>query len=84
MSDVVVTLELGDASDELKLAEAINAFAEWQTTDEPATECEHDIPPIMVKTQFSRDGVRKSLIFQERRFAAAFLSFWRTERRKGH
>jgi hypothetical protein len=85
MSDVVVNLGVERPRDELVLASAIEAYAKWrQYMCNPEERHEDsDAPDIMVKTRHGGNGVvTKTLIFQERRWAAAFLRIWRSERRR--
>ncbi len=85
MSDVVVQLGLRVASDEARLADAIEAFARWRETlcgqpgiDPPET------PDVMVRTVGCVDGrLEKQLTFPNRDCAAAFLRFWRSTRQTG-
>lgn len=85
MSDVVVNLGLERPRDEVVLASAIETYTNWRqymcNRDERHEDGE--APDIMVKTRHAADGnVIKTLIFQERRWAAAFLRIWRSERRR--
>jgi hypothetical protein len=85
MSDVVVRLGLDQPSDEVILNKAIETYTCWRhfMCDDRHRIATNDAPDIMVKTGWSGDGaVLKTLIFQERRWAAAFLRIWRTERRQ--
>jgi len=86
MTDVVVTLGMKAPEQEVQFASAIDAFARWrEETICGQAEAEHhrDTPHIMVKTGWDVSGnVQKKLIFQERKWAAAFLQFWRAEKRK--
>lgn len=84
MADVVVNVGLQRPNDDLVLASAIETYARWrQYMCDPDTRAgAEDAPDIMVKTRWSEDGaVTKTLIFQERRWAAAFLRIWRNHRR---
>lgn len=85
MNDVVLRLGLSRPGDDLRLNNAIETYARWRAylcdTEErlPDTAA----PDIMVKTGFRHCGaVDKTLIFQDRRWAAAFLWIWRAERRR--
>ena len=85
MTDVVVNLGLKNPGDERKLANAIETYARWRSymCDAEARQPEGEAPDIMVKTGFqSCGGIQKTLIFQERRWAAAFLRIWRNECRR--
>ena len=79
MSDVVVSLDLVDQSDEAALNAAIDAYAQWRSDCE--SEADSDAPDIMVRTSWQSEGVRKTLIFQDRSWAAQFLTYWRQARR---
>lgn len=86
MSDVVVTLGMDAPEQEARFASAVEAFARWREETicgQAETEQHPDAPHIMVKTGWDISGqVEKKLIFQERKWAAAFLQFWRAEKRK--
>jgi hypothetical protein len=85
MSDVVVNLGLEAPRDEVILANAIDTYTKWRQymCNPEERQYDGDAPDIMVKTRPSADGaVTKTLIFQERRWAAAFLRIWRSERRR--
>ena len=86
MNDVVVNLGLDRPEDAQILASAIDTYARWRQ-NLCAVESRHldeDAPDIMVKTGFRACGaVQKTLIFQERRWAAAFLRIWRYQKRQG-
>ncbi|MCI4645704.1 MAG: hypothetical protein MRY64_13070 [Hyphomonadaceae bacterium] len=85
MADVVVKLGLKRPGDDLRLANAIETYARWRAhmCDVEVRQPEEEAPDIMVKTGYQVDGgVLKTLIFQERRWAAAFLQIWRSERKR--
>lgn len=85
MADIIVNLGLKRPGDELRLANAIETYARWRAymCDTEARQPEGEAPDIMVKTGFPADGsIQKTLIFQERRWAAAFLRIWRHERKR--
>ena len=85
MSDVVVNLGLERPRDEVALASAIETFTQWREymCDRDERHDDGEAPDIMVKTRHAGDGiVTKTLIFQERRWAAVFLRIWRSERRR--
>lgn len=84
MSDVVVRVDLESAAEESVLAQAIDAFTRWRSETCPADDTCRDAPEIMVKTSWRHDSLEKTLIFQDRRWAAAFLKFWRVERRRAN
>lgn len=85
MADVVVTLGLKEPWEEQILANAIDTFARWRETvcASEAGDRLIEAPEIMVKTALGEDGaVRKQIIFQDRRWAAAFLHIWRNHKRR--
>ncbi len=82
MSDVVVSVRVSEPSEERRLVKAIHAFAHWQEQVCDDFRAELGDPDLMVKTSIRTDGLEKTLIFQDRRWAAAFLRFWRVERRR--
>ncbi|MEM1106373.1 MAG: hypothetical protein AAGH87_08265 [Pseudomonadota bacterium] len=84
MSDVTVNLGMAGDRDEKILSSAIEMYTQWRQNmcDMEARAHQGDAPDIMVKTAFAACGaVSKTLIFQERRWAAAFLLIWRHQRR---
>ncbi|MEL6567718.1 MAG: hypothetical protein AAFQ22_04815 [Pseudomonadota bacterium] len=85
MNDVVVNLGLDRPGDEQILASAIETYARWRQNlcEIDSRQASDDAPDIMVKTGFKSCGaVQKTLIFQERRWAAGFLRIWRYQRRQ--
>lgn len=85
MNDVVVQLGLEGPKDEQILASAIDTYARWRQNicEFDSRHGDDEAPDIMVKTGFQPCGaVQKTLIFQERRWAAAFLRIWRYQRRE--
>ncbi len=85
MNDIIVNLEVQDPRDERVLLSAIDLFTRWraETCLEPSSDVDTDAPEIMVRTAHSGCGaVEKQVIFQERRWAAAFLKIWRAEKRR--
>ena len=82
MSDVIVRVGLDEPSQESQLTLAIDAFARWREDACDADCADNDAPDIMVKTNWDATGqVHKTLIFQDRKWAAAFLRFWRDQKR---
>lgn len=84
MNDIVVSVGVEGPKDETALARTIQLYTVWrqnlcESEDRPA----EDAPDIMVKTTGMRPSgcVEKTVIFQERRWAAAFLRIWRYQRR---
>lgn len=85
MNDVVLKLGLARPGDDLRLNNAIETYAQWRAHLCDAGERLEDAgaPDIMVKTGFRHCGAMdKTLIFPERRWAAAFLWIWRAERKR--
>ncbi len=83
MSDVVVRVGLEEPSQETQLTMAIDAFARWRQESSDQECANNDAPDIMVKTNWDAAGqVHKTLIFQDRKWAAAFLRFWREQKRE--
>ncbi len=78
MSDVIVSVDVACAAEADELSQAIEAFTQWrfEACGEAGGDCA-DAPEIMVKTAWTQDAVKKTLIFQERRWADAFMDFWR-------
>ncbi|MEL6258114.1 MAG: hypothetical protein AAFQ67_03540 [Pseudomonadota bacterium] len=84
MSDVVVRVELENQADEEALSAAILAYAQWRSDaveDDLEDDEDGDAPEIMVRTSCEPTGICKTLIFQDRAWAAQFLSYWRKARR---
>lgn len=85
MNDIVLNLGVNDPRDERVLQSAIDLFTRWraETCLEPSSDLATDAPEIMVRTAHSSCGsVEKQVIFQDRRWAAAFLKIWRAEKRR--
>lgn len=78
MSDVIVNLALEEPEDGARLAEALDAYAHWfSEAGNPSA----DAPDVMVRTAFDASGtLSKQVIFQDKKWAAAFLRFWRSGR----
>ena len=78
MSDIIVNLELEKPEDSARLAKALDAYAHWFST---AGQPSEDAPDVMVRTAFDASGaLSKQVIFQDKKWAAAFLQFWRSGR----
>ncbi|MEO0465075.1 MAG: hypothetical protein AAF216_00925 [Pseudomonadota bacterium] len=87
MNDVVVNLGVESPTDETALNRAIQLYTVWRQNlcDVENRVPDDDAPDIMVKTGLRPNGtVEKTLIFQERRWAAAFLRIWRSQRQLVH
>lgn len=84
MTDIIVNLGMESPQDESALARTIQLYTVWrQNLCDAEERVVGDAPDIMVKTTgFCSGGhVEKSVIFQDRRWAAAFLRIWRSQRR---
>ena len=76
MSDVVVELWLDNSEDDERFATALDTFVMWQ--DESGAAAADNAPDMMVRTSFDASGaLSKKVIFQDRKWADAFLHFWR-------
>lgn len=77
-TDIVVDLSLKSAEEVALLATVVDAFVKQFLG---RTRLGNEAPDVMVRTAFSPDGeVSKKLIFQERRWADAFVAFWETQK----
>lgn len=77
-NDIVLDIDLLSADDDLKLATAIDTFLENQQLLGQA--CSEAIS-IMVRTTFGPSGQRqKSVVFEDKRMAESFFSFWLDQR----
>lgn len=77
MSDVVVRMPLRGDEESERLSHALDAFARLKAEQEP-----DDDAFMMMKTEMLDGAMIKCLIFDARSRAAAFLSYWRQERRR--
>ena len=86
VSDIVLSLGVEGPDEENALVRTIQLYTIWrQNLCDTEDRVVGDAPDIMVKTGLKPGGtVEKTLIFQERRWAAAFLRIWRNERRSVH
>jgi hypothetical protein len=79
MNDVVVNLDLGTPEEQVLWEKAVDFFVGLLDSDEHTSEA--DAPDMMVHTAFKPNGrVRKTLIFQDRTWADAFLNFWEEQK----
>lgn len=78
MNDVILTLDLSNMDEDSLLSGALDAFVSSKVdAGRPAS----DAPDMMVRTMMSPAGrVRKQLIFQDQKWADAFLSFWEDQK----
>ena len=77
--DVVVHLPINGQREDDLFASTLEAFAKWLSES-----CMADEAPssVFVTTEMTGGAARKTLIFEERRSAAAFLVFWRQQKRQ--
>ena len=77
-TDIVLDLSLKSAEEVALLATVVDAFVQ-QFIGRSRTG--NEAPEMMVRTAYSPSGeVSKTVIFQERRWADAFLAFWETQK----
>lgn len=77
MSEIVVRMPVRGQEESERLAHALDIFARLKAEQEPESDAF-----MMLKTELLDGAVTKSVVFQARSQAAAFLSFWRQERRR--
>lgn len=78
MCDVILTLDLSSTDEDSLLSNALDAFV---TSKVDAGRPASDAPDMMVRTMMSPAGrVRKQLIFQDQKWADAFMSFWEAQK----
>jgi hypothetical protein len=75
MSDVVLRMPVRGEEEGERLSNALDAFAR------AASDAGSDVF-MMMKTEILDGATTKCLVFDARSHAAAFLSFWRHERRR--
>ncbi|MEZ6001507.1 hypothetical protein [Hyphomonas sp.] len=72
-TDIVVDLGLKSAEEVALLAVVVDAFVQQFL----GRNRQGDAPDMMVRTAFTPDGeVSKAVIFQDRKWADAFVNFW--------
>ncbi len=77
MTDVILNFDIASMDEDLRLAEAIDAFVEMQDAKGRFDPSSLD---LMVRTGLGPAGRRlKHLVFQSREMADAFCDFWRTQ-----
>jgi len=77
-TDIVVDLSLKTAEEAALLATVVDAFVQQFLGRNRAGK---DAPDMMVRTAFSTDGeVSKTVIFQDRKWADAFVDFWESQK----
>ena len=82
MSEIVVNLNLSTAGEDELLSSALDAFLSKHSEDVPT---QTDMPQLMVRTAFTPDGeISKKLIFQNRKWAEAFVTYWEKQKLQGY
>ena len=77
-TDIVVDLSLKSAEEVALLATVVDAFVQQFLNRKRFG---GEAPDLMVRTAFSPDGeVSKTVIFQERKWADAFVDFWESRK----
>lgn len=77
-TDIVVDLGLKSAEEVALLAVVVDAFVQQFLG---RNRYESDAPDMMVRTAFTPDGkVSKAVIFQDRKWADAFINFWEVQK----
>jgi hypothetical protein len=81
-TDIVVDLGLKSAEEVALLATVVDAFVQqFLGRNRQAS----DAPDVMVRTAFTPDGeVSKAVIFQDRKWADAFVNFWENQKAQDH
>jgi hypothetical protein len=77
MSDVVVRMPVRGEEEGERLSHALDSFARLKAEQEPDSDVF-----MMMKTEMLDGAVIKCLVFDARSHAAAFLTYWRHERRR--
>ncbi len=77
-TDIVVDLGLKSAEEVALLATVVDAFVQQFLG---RNRHGSDAPDMMVRTAFTPDGeVSKAVIFQDRKWAEAFVNFWEVQK----
>ena len=76
MSEVVVRLNVEDATEMDRLMNALDAFARWCQNAAPDDESYSD---FMMTTEHTGESLCRKLIFANQDHASQFLVFWRSE-----
>lgn len=77
-TDIVVDLSLKSAEEVALLATVVDAFVKQIMG---RNRLGNEVPDLMVRTAFSPSGeVSKAVIFQERKWADAFMAFWEVQK----
>lgn len=76
----VLSVGVAQPDDETRLTEAIEAFTRWRADIAPDKMPDNDAPAIIVRTAWGDDGaLRKTLIFDDEKWAAFFLKIWQRD-----
>ncbi len=77
-NDIVLDIDIRSADDDVKLATAIDVFLE---NHEALGQACSEAISVMVRTTFGPSGQRqKSVVFEDKRLAESFFSFWLDQR----
>ena len=79
--EVVVQLPIDGARESQLFAATVEAFAKWLSEQPCMDGGDGPNGALFVRTEVSDARTRKVLTFEERRSAAAFLVFWRRQKR---
>jgi hypothetical protein len=81
-TDIVVDLSLKSAEEVALLATVVDAFVQQFLGRNRNT---GEAPDMMLRTAFTPDGeVSKTVIFQDRKWADAFVNFWEDQKDQTH
>ena len=81
-TDIVVDLGLKSAEEVALLATVVDAFVQQFLG---RNRYGSDAPDMMVRTAFTPDGeVSKAVIFQDRKWADAFVNFWEVQKNQAN
>ncbi len=79
-SESVLSVGVAQPDEETRLTQAIEAFTRWRADIAPDKTLETDSPAIIVRTAHGEDGaLRKTLIFDDEKWAAFFLKIWQSD-----
>lgn len=79
-SESIISVGVDRPADEARLTSAIDAFTRWRADIPADSAAEADAPAIIVRTAWGADGrLRKTLIFDDVKWADFFLKIWQHE-----
>lgn len=81
MADFVVKVPLGSSEEDQLFGAYFSRFIESRSGDADTLASKCDAPYVMVRSDPTPERLTKTVIFQERRAAAAFSSGWAEARR---